>query len=86
MAIQYIVKSGDTLTSIAKQHGLNSWRDIYDFPANVDFRRKRPNPDLIYPGDALLIPVAGLSPTSGEFRLCGRDEMPNLSPFGPLIG
>ena len=52
----YIVRSGDTLVRIAKQHGFADWRTIYNAPENAAFRRKRPDPDRIFPGDDLIIP------------------------------
>src|SRR5262245_19773271 len=68
MAFVYTVKPGDTLVLIAKRNGLSSWRDIYFLPENAPFRAKRPNPDRIFPGDQMLIPVdpsgaAGPNPT-----------------------
>ena len=56
MSFPYTVKSGDTLTRIAAQHGFADWREIYRHPDNAAFRAKRPNPDLIFPGDVLMIP------------------------------
>jgi LysM repeat protein len=52
----YTVRSGDTLTAIAARHGFASWREIYYHPDNEPFRKKRPNPDKIFPGDVLIIP------------------------------
>lgn len=51
----YTVKSGDSLSKIAKHlYGdANSWHRIYD--ANRD---KIKNPDLIHPGQVLTIPSA----------------------------
>jgi Putative peptidoglycan binding domain/LysM domain len=54
--MRYIVRSGDYLSKIAADHGIANWRTIYDHPNNADFRRRRPNPNLIYPGDQLFIP------------------------------
>lgn len=56
MSVAYVVKKGDCLSSIAKRHGFSDWRRIYNDPENAGFRRKRPNPNLIYPGDVLRIP------------------------------
>lgn len=53
---EYIVKSGDTLVKIAKNHGFADWREIYNHPDNRAFKAKRPNPDRIFPGDVLMIP------------------------------
>jgi nucleoid-associated protein YgaU len=52
----YTVRSGDTLSGIAQEHGLDSWRQIYYAPENEEFRRTRPDPDLIYPGDRVFVP------------------------------
>jgi Putative peptidoglycan binding domain/LysM domain len=54
--MSYIVRAGDFLSKIATDHGIANWRTIYDHPNNADFRRRRPNPNLIYPGDQLFIP------------------------------
>ena len=52
----YTVKSGDSLSKIAKQHygDGNKWRAIFD--ANRDLIT---NPDLIHPGQVLKIPSIG---------------------------
>lgn len=52
----HVVKSGETLSGIAKKFGLKSWQELYNHPSNSAFRAKRPNPNLIYPGDQVLIP------------------------------
>ncbi|OQY28749.1 MAG: hypothetical protein B6244_06200 [Candidatus Cloacimonetes bacterium 4572_55] len=51
----YTVRQGDCLSSIGKKFGLK-WQAIYDHPDNADFKQKRPNPNIIYPGDELFIP------------------------------
>jgi hypothetical protein len=56
MSFTYVVKKGDTLSAIAQRHGLKSWTEIYHFEENGPFRAKRPNPNLIYPGDEVKIP------------------------------
>lgn len=55
MATPYTVKAGDTLSAIASRHGMR-WQDIYNHPDNAAFRAKRPNPNVIYPGDVIMIP------------------------------
>lgn len=52
----HIVKQGECLSSIAAAYGFADWHTIYDDPANANFRRKRPDPNLIYPGDELNVP------------------------------
>ena len=56
MPATHIVRKGECLSSIAAHYGLSSWQKIYDHPRNAAFRKKRPNPNLIYVGDALFIP------------------------------
>ena len=63
MSTTYTVVPGDNLSRIAQRFGLRSWRQIYDDPANAAFRRRRPDPNLILPGDVLVIP--GGAPTPG---------------------
>ena len=48
-----VVKQGDTLVKIAKDAKLSSWRPIYDINKSVK------HPDLIYPGQKLVIPAKG---------------------------
>jgi N-acetylmuramoyl-L-alanine amidase len=52
----YTVVQGDCLSNIAKMFGFADWRTIYNHANNAAFRKKRPNPNLIYPGDELYIP------------------------------
>jgi len=53
---QYVVVRGDNLSKIARRSGLKSWREVYFHPANAQFRNKRPNPNLIHPGDIVQLP------------------------------
>ena len=62
MATNYIVRSGDTLGKIAARHGFKNYREIYDHPANAAFKAKRPNPNLIFPGDVIVIPDKSVVP------------------------
>ena len=51
----YIVKQGESLSLIAAKFGVK-WKDIYDHPENAEFKTKRPNPNIIFPGDKLKVP------------------------------
>ena len=57
VAVTYTVQRGDTLSKIGRLHGVD-WNDIYQHPKNADFRKKRPNPDVIDVGDQLYIPTS----------------------------
>lgn len=50
------VQQGECLSSIAKAYGFADYQTIYQRPENADFRQKRPNPNIICPGDTLFIP------------------------------
>jgi hypothetical protein len=56
MAQRHTVRRGDCLASIAKQYGFTDWKKIYDAAENAELRRKRPNPNVLYPGDLVVIP------------------------------
>jgi N-acetylmuramoyl-L-alanine amidase len=52
----YTVSPGDCLYRIAQANGFASWETIYDDPGNQDFKKARPDPNVIYPGDELVLP------------------------------
>ena len=56
MPIKHVVKQGECLSSIAKQYGFADYRTIYDHPLNAELKRKRPDPNIIQPGDVVWIP------------------------------
>ena len=52
----YTIKSGDTLSKIAQEADIPDWKTIYNDPKNDQFRKDRPDPNKIYPGDKIWIP------------------------------
>lgn len=56
MGTYYTIQQGDCLNSLAKQHGFADFATLYRHPENAAFREKRPNPNIIFPGDILFIP------------------------------
>ena len=56
MPTTHTVAQGETLTKIARQYKYASWKKIYEHPNNADFRALRDNPDIIFPGDQIIIP------------------------------
>ncbi len=57
MSGYYVVRQGDYLAKIARQHGFGDWHTIYDDANNASFRQLRPDPNLIEPGDRIFIPT-----------------------------
>lgn len=52
----HIVKQGDYLSKIAKQYGFADYKAIWNHPKNAEFKKKRKNPNILYPGDELFVP------------------------------
>ena len=50
------VEQGEHLARIAKKYGFHDWRLIYEHPDNAELRAKRPNADVLLPGDRIAIP------------------------------
>jgi LysM repeat protein len=50
---RYVVKRGDSLSTVAKRAKLASWRPIWDLNKAIE------HPNLIYPGQRLLLPAKG---------------------------
>ncbi|MDR2123362.1 MAG: LysM peptidoglycan-binding domain-containing protein [Desulfovibrio sp.] len=47
----YVIREGDTVIKIAERHGLN--------PKNIIERNRLRDPDLLRPGDTLILPAPG---------------------------
>lgn len=63
----HVVKRGENLSQVAIVYRLTSWRVLYEHPSNSAFRKLRPNPSLIVPGDRIFIPdAADLSKRSAQ--------------------
>ncbi len=56
MPSKHLVQQGETLYTIAKLQGFLNWRTIYDAPENGELRELRPNPQVLQPGDVVVIP------------------------------
>lgn len=64
MPIIHIVKQGECLSSIAHAYGFKSYRAIYEHPDNQAFRKMRPDPAVLQPGDEIVIPEKKLKMVS----------------------
>ncbi|MCI0406371.1 MAG: peptidoglycan-binding protein [candidate division Zixibacteria bacterium] len=56
MAVTHTVKQGESLSAIAQAYGFTDWKKIYDHPDNREFKKKRPHPHILFPGDKINIP------------------------------
>lgn len=50
---EYVVKSGDSLSTIAQKYGLNSYKDLLEIEGNEKLKE---NPDNIQPGQIIYVP------------------------------
>lgn len=53
---KYIVKRGDNLSRIARNHGLKGWKKLWEDPKNEPLRNKRKDPNILRPGDEVMVP------------------------------
>ena len=60
MPILHVVKQGECLSAIARKHGFPDFTTIYNHPENAAFKKKRKDPNVIHPGDRIVIPDKAL--------------------------
>ena len=61
----HTVKQGEYLSKIAQKYGFADYKTIWDHPENAEFKKKRENPNILYPGDTLFIPAKDGKEISG---------------------
>lgn len=57
--MRHIVRHGECLLLISRRYGFADLKRIYEHPDNAELREKRPNPNVLYPGDTVIIPDLG---------------------------
>jgi N-acetylmuramoyl-L-alanine amidase len=50
-----VVQKGECLSVIAHRYGL-TWPVLWNYQGNADLKKRRKNPDILYPGDKIAIP------------------------------
>jgi hypothetical protein len=66
MPTTHVVKPGECLLLIARRYGVSDYKRIYEHPDNAKLREKRPNPNVLYPGDTVVIPEVGHAKTKPD--------------------
>ena len=56
MGSQYVIKQGDYLPKIAEENGFFDYKTIWEHASNKQLKDKRKNPNVLLPGDVLVIP------------------------------
>ena len=59
MGTYHTVVQGEHLSSIAKKYGFSTYKTIWDHAQNAELKKRRQNPNVIFPGDRLFIPDKG---------------------------
>ena len=55
MAIKYQLKQGDCIYCIAEKYGVMA-ETIWNHPSNVQIKEERKNPNMLSPGDIIILP------------------------------
>ena len=56
MSTSHTVQQGEHLSGIAKKYGFRNYETIWNYGENADLKAKRKNPNVLFPGDELVIP------------------------------
>jgi LysM repeat protein len=56
MSTSHTVQQGEHLSGIATKYGFRNYESIWNHGDNADLKTKRANPNVLYPGDVLVIP------------------------------
>jgi len=70
--MKHVIKQGECLSSLAGLFGLRSWQDLYDHPDNAELKKNRPNPNVVAPGDVVIVPDPG---TKKKIVPCGTGKV-----------
>ncbi len=76
--VRHVVQQGEHLAGIAHRYGYGDYRTIWEHPRNAELRRLRDNPNVLLPGDSIVIPdkrekgVACATTATHRFRLGRR--------------
>jgi putative peptidoglycan binding protein len=54
----HVVQQGECLSRIACRYGLKDAKSLHDHPDNAELKKKRPNPNVLRPGDVVRVPQA----------------------------
>ena len=56
MGKTHVVEQGEHLAGIAKKYGFRDFHTVWDDGPNADLKKSRKNPNILFPGDSVLIP------------------------------
>jgi hypothetical protein len=56
MSTRHVVEQGEYLSQIAFEAGFRNYEAVWNDAANADLKKKRQNPNVLFPGDVVVIP------------------------------
>lgn len=65
MGIFHSVKEGEHFSGIALKYGFPDYRVLWNRPENSELKKKRKNPNVLFPGDQVFIPDKTVKQVSG---------------------
>ncbi len=65
MTKKHTIKQGECISSLAGKYNL-LLHTIWNHPANTDLKKQRENPNVLFPGDVVVIPEQQIKSVSGE--------------------
>jgi N-acetylmuramoyl-L-alanine amidase len=72
----HVVRQGECFTTIADLHGFADPRDVADHPENRALRARRPDPNILHPGDRVFVPDREIGvvarPTGARHRFVAK--------------
>jgi hypothetical protein len=80
MATDHTVQQGEHVSSVAKKYGFTNYRVIWNHPNNAELKKKRQNPNVLFPGDRLFLPDRELRDES-----CSTDRRHRFKMRGPIL-
>src|ERR1700744_861264 len=79
------VQQGECLTRIAAQYGFLDYRTIYNDPGNAELRQKRPDPNMLFPGDVIFIPDKAQKQVPAETTKVHQFRIPGSQRFLRIV-
>jgi hypothetical protein len=79
---RHVIKQGEYLAELAYRHRFDE-ADVWDDPANAELKEKRPNPQILAPGDVLHVPEKKRQPVA--LTVGGNNSYRAEVPMGVVI-
>ena len=77
----HTVEQGECLSRIAAQYGFRDYQTIYNDPGNAELRQKRPDPNMLFPGDIIFIPDKARKDVAAETTKVHHFRVPGSQRF-----